>query len=68
MLSEALFDRQVPFDEACAFLGYKRSYIYAAIAAGRLRAVKVGKYTRIHQSELQRFRGSITRPFEAMTA
>jgi excisionase family DNA binding protein len=67
MLTENnVIENLVPFEEACTILGYKRSYLYAAIADGRLKAVKVGKYTRIPAAELRRFRNSITRPFHSV--
>ena len=42
-------------DEAARALGVSRATLYRLIAAGRLRAVRVGRATRIPARELERF-------------
>jgi excisionase family DNA binding protein len=42
-------------DEAAAALGVSRASMYRLLAAGRLRAVRVGRSTRIPAAELERF-------------
>jgi excisionase family DNA binding protein len=68
MQPASVHDRQVSFDEAETFLGYRRSAIYEMIKAGRLRPVKVGKFTRFYQSELRRYLDDNTRPYRGVAA
>lgn len=42
-----------PINEVCMRNGVGRSYLYAEIKAGRLRAVKVGRHTHVkHEDEI----------------
>jgi excisionase family DNA binding protein len=65
MRPASIQDRQVSFAEAERILGYERSSIYQMIKSGKIRAVKVGKFTRFYESELARFLDDNTRPFQA---
>jgi len=44
-----------PVPVACARLGIGRTFLYEEVAAGHIKAVKVGKRRLIPESELQRY-------------
>ncbi len=46
--------------ETCEIAGLSRTYIYAEIAAGRIKPVKAGRRTLILKDELQRWLGSLS--------
>ena len=55
MVQDNAFRLLLRVDEAARVLGVSRATLYRLVAAGRLRAVRVGRATRIPARELERF-------------